>query len=451
MSSTSWKSYGGIYKTHKINNLGVGTIVTDRIIVRKQNLTVQIIEDNVVIEGYQDTRGNVLATQNTVSIGSMYAGNSVYVDNRILFINNVVDGSTDGDGNPIFNDSANPISNVVSKYQNTYNYIGGNSTSIGIGTDAPRKFLEIYENDDIVTDQNTETTMLSVRSHRNKTNSVLVSNNDTLYSAGVKARASGNQGSLEFHASDLSSNGNSIATLQNVGADFKIHNDLSYGNIYIDALTIYLQSDGTTKMDISNNVQISTQLTIFNDVSNTFLSEYYTDVSSNYQTTDAIVLNGNDASSNIFQHFVNVNNKGLSIGGGGFIEDNTISTGTLGLITNNNSSSDSSFVPTMTICEGTLSKVKNRTTLGINTYSPNTNDYMLDINGKTRISHGEIHVRAKPEFVVSSMSFSKDNLDYGMIVGTSLTNSDTSYNAFVTEDGGENWTMKEIVGDGTIN
>ena len=133
------------------------------------------------------------------------------------------------------------------------------------------------------------------------------------------------------------------------------------------------------------------------------------------------------------------------------LEDNTISTGTLGLLTNNNSSSDSSFVPTMTICEGTSSKVKNRTTLGINTYSPNTNDYTLDINGKTRIGHGEIHVRAKPEFVVSSMSFSKDNLDYGMIVGTSLTNSDTSYNAFVTEDGGENWTMKEVVGDTTIN
>ena len=319
MSSTSWKSYGGIYNTHKINNLGVGTIVTDRIIVRKQNLAVQVIEDNVIIEGYQDTRGNVLATQNTVAIGSMYAGNSVYVDNRILFINNVVDGSTDGDGNPIFNDSANPISNVVSKYQNTYNYIGGNSTSIGIGTDTPRNFLEIYENDDIVSDQNTETTMLSVRSHRNKTNSVVVSNNDTLYSAGVKARASGNQGSLEFHASDLSSNGNSIATLQNVGADFKIHNDLSYGNIYIDALTIYLQSDGTTKMDISNNVQISTQVSISNtDVSNSYLREYYLDASTNYQTTDGMVLNASDASANIFQHFVNTNNKGFSIGGGGF-------------------------------------------------------------------------------------------------------------------------------------
>ena len=37
----------------------------------------------------------------------MYAGNSVYVDNRILFINNVVDGSTDG--NPIFNDWQIPL------------------------------------------------------------------------------------------------------------------------------------------------------------------------------------------------------------------------------------------------------------------------------------------------------------------------------------------------------
>ena len=72
MSSTSWKSYGGIYKTHKLNNLGVGTIVTDRIIVRKQNLAVQVIEDNVVIEGYQETRGNLLATQNQVAYSSVF-------------------------------------------------------------------------------------------------------------------------------------------------------------------------------------------------------------------------------------------------------------------------------------------------------------------------------------------------------------------------------------------
>lgn len=455
MSSTSWKSYGGIYKTHKINNLGVGTIVTDRIIVRKQNVAVQTIEDNVIIEGYQDTRGNVLATQNHVAASSVFAGNSVFVDNRILFINNLVNAGEVA-GAVIFNDSAEPVTNLVTKYQDTYNYIGGNTTSIGIGTDTPRNFLEIYENDDIVqpAQQNTEVTMLSVRSHRNKTNSVLVSNNDSLYSAGLKARADGNNSSLEFHASDLSSNGNSIATLQNAGSNFKIHNDLSYGNIYIDALTIHLQSDGTTKIDLSNNVNISTQLTISNDISNTFLSEYYVDASSSYQTSNALVLNGNDASSNVFQHYVNSKQKGLSIGGGGFMENNTLSVGTLGLFTDNNSSSDSSFVPTMTICESNASKVKNRTTLGINTYSPNTNDYSLDINGKTRIGHGEIHVRAKPQFVINSMSFSKEDLNYGIAVGKIVTDPnsllDLSYAAFVTEDGGENWTRKEVVGDGTI-
>lgn len=454
MSSTSWKSYGGIYKTHKINNLGVGTIVTDRIIVRKQNLAVQVIEDNVVLEGYQDTRGNVLATQNMVSIDSLYSGNSVYIDNRILFINNLVADSTDAEGNPIFGDANTPIVDTVTKYQNTHNYIGGNNTSIGIGTDAPRNFFEVYENDDFVqpAQQNTETTMLSVRSHRNITNSVLVSNNDTLYSAGVKARAYANQSSLEFHASDISSNGNSIATLQNIGPNFRVQTDLSYGQIYINSATIYLQNDGTTKIDVSHNIQISTQLSVSNsDISNSFLNEYYTDASTNYQTTDGIVLHASDASANIFQHFVNSNNKGLSIGGGGFIQDNTLSTGTLGLITNNNSSSDSSFVPTITICEGTESNIKNRTTLGINTYSPNTNNYSLDVNGKTHIGHGEIHVRAKPQFIVSSMSFSKENNNFGMVVGKSLTNSDTSYNSFVTEDGGDNWTMKEVVGDGTIN
>ena len=457
MSSTSWKSYGGIYKTHKINNLGVGTIVTDRIIVRKQNLSTQVIEDNVIIEGYQETRGNLLVTQHQVAASSVFAGNSVFIDNRLFFINNlvnatVIDGEiifgVDGDNNLL------PIANLETKYTSTHNYIGGNATSIGIGTDSPRNFLEIYENDDFVepAQQNTETTLFSARSHRNITNSILISNQD-YYSAGVKARAYANEGSLEFHASDLSSNGNVVATLKNSGSNFRIDNNTATGDIYIDAMTIYLQSDGTTKIDVSNNVIISTQLSISNtDVSNSFLNEYYADASSNYQTTDAIVLHASDASANIFQHYVNTNNKGLSIGGGGFVEDNTLSTGTLGLLTENNSSSDSSFVPTMTICEGTSSKVKNRTTLGVNTYSPTTNEYTLDINGKTRIGHGEVHVRSKPQFVVNSMSFSQDNPDYGMVVGSSLSNIDLSdnYNAFVTEDGGENWTMKEVVGDGTI-
>ena len=86
--SSSWKSYGGIYKSHKINNLGVGTIITDRIIVRKVNTTTQTIDDSLVVTGYQDTRGNVLSTQNTVSISNVFAGNSVFIDNRLLFINN---------------------------------------------------------------------------------------------------------------------------------------------------------------------------------------------------------------------------------------------------------------------------------------------------------------------------------------------------------------------------
>ena len=456
MSSTSWKSYGGIYKTHKLNNLGVGTIVTDRIIVRKQNLAVQVIEDNVVIEGYQETRGNLLATQNQVAYSSVFAGNSLFVDNRLLFINNLVNASII-DGEVTFgvdeNNNLLPVEDLETKYQDTHNYIGGNATSIGIGTDTPRNFFEIYENDDFVApaQQNTETTLFSARSHRNITNSILISNQD-YYSAGVKARAYANESSLEFHASDLNSNGNVVATLKNSGSNFRIDNNTATGDIYIDAMTLYLQSDGTTKIDVSNNVIISTQLSISNtDVSNSFLSEYYTDASSNYQTTDAIQLNASGASANIFQHYVNTNNKGLSIGGGGFIENNTLSSGTLGLFTNNNSSSDSSFVPTMTICEGTSSKIKNRTTLGVNTYSPTTNDYSLDINGATHIGHGEVHVRSKPQFVVKSMSFSQANPDYGMVVGTSLSNSDLSYNAFVTEDGGANWTMKEVAGDGTIN
>ncbi len=436
MSAASWKSYGGIYKTNNINNLGVGTIVTDRILVRKQNTTVLTFNDSITVQGYQDVTGNVLSTQNTVSIGSVFAGNSVFVDNRILFVDNIVNKKVEGD--PGFTTPNAPISNLTDTYQSATNYIGGNLTTVGIGTNAPRHFFEVYENSDTVNgNTNVDTTMFSVRSERNKTNSILVSNND---GTGVKTKANGNVSSLEFHASDLDTTGNLIATLQNSGSDFKIQNDV--GSIYIDALTLYLQSDGTTKIDVSNNVTISSQLSVSNSaVSNSFLSEYYTDASSNYQTTDGIVLTASDASANIFQHFVNTSNKGLSIGGGGFIENKNVSTGTIGLLSENNSSSDSSFIPTMTICEGT-SKIANRTTLGVNTYSPNTSNYTMDINGKTRIGHSEIHIREKPDFVINNIDFSKTTPLYGMVAGG--VNAESLFSVYVTEDGGENWTMKSI-------
>ena len=44
----SWKQYGGIRKNDKLNNLALGTLVADDILLRQVKVTTHIFEDTIV-------------------------------------------------------------------------------------------------------------------------------------------------------------------------------------------------------------------------------------------------------------------------------------------------------------------------------------------------------------------------------------------------------------------
>ena len=63
------------------------------------------------------------------------------------------------------------------------------------------------------------------------------------------------------------------------------------------------------------------------------------------------------------------------------------------------------YVPSKTIVSGN-SLVKTRSTIGINTYSPKTELYIMDINGPVCIQHQEIHLIAKVNFILTFLIYS---------------------------------------------
>ena len=66
----SWKQYGGIRKNDKLNNLAIGTLVADDIILRQVKVTTHIFEDTIVAKkDIQFAEGSDLQHKNWVLFG----------------------------------------------------------------------------------------------------------------------------------------------------------------------------------------------------------------------------------------------------------------------------------------------------------------------------------------------------------------------------------------------
>jgi hypothetical protein len=66
--------------------------------------------------------------------------------------------------------------------------------------------------------------------------------------------------------------------------------------------------------------------------------------------------------------------------------------GTIGL-----TSIDASYQPAQVIVANNTAD-KHKISVGINTYSPETSKYVMDINGPTRIGTGEMHIKIHNNF-----------------------------------------------------
>ena len=441
--ANSWKKYGGIYKSDKYNSIGVGTMVADQVLIRQRVITSTQIAGSLYV-GENVSINNNLQVDNTTSLsGELYADTNTYIGDKLYF-----------------NREEDLSNNYVA-------YVAGNSKTgnIGIGTMTPRTFLDINvsnselnsgQGDSIVGD--TITDVLTVRNSNNRIRNIIAQN---VHNSGVVVDTSGDIASIEFYQGDISDN-TALTPL-------KIVANTSKELLTLHSKDNYIVSTNDSKINTENNLIITTSnitninsittiskrtgneqllngtITVYDNSASVFLYDYYKEPSAN--SGNAITVVSEDASSNAFVNIVTPNNNGLSIGGGAYPRDKNRTMGTIGIL-----QSDISYIPTQVIVSNN-DPIKYKTSMGINTYCPESNKYVMDINGPTRIGNGEIHHSYTASFQGTFAKFLKQGQQkrlFGTLAGTpyasQLIDSEVqySYNIITTIDGGTTWNILDL-------
>ena len=448
--ANSWKKYGGIYKSDKYNSIGVGTMVADQVLIRQRVISSSQVEGSLIVGENASIGQELTVNQNAYIKKDLYVDRSAYVLDKLFF-------------------------NKVEDTNNNYTaFIAGNSKSgrLGIGTFAPTAFLDINVSNSATNSGaggsavgSDVTDVLTVRNSNNKIRNIIAQN---VHKSGVVVETIGNIASMGFYKGnvDISSaippvsivvdTSNSILTISSKDNNITSSNNTNFTS----ANNTFITSNKDLSMNTANNLTITTgnittinsivsiskrvanepllngTITIYDNSANIYLVDYYQE--NTVKSGNAITVVSSDNSSNSFINIVTPNKKGFSIGGGAYPADISRSMGTIGV-----TSTDASYQPAQVIvANNTIDKHK--ISVGINTYSPETSKYVMDINGPTRIGNGEMHIREHIKFQQNTMHFSKQNPCFGVVVGSPYR-IDASTNAFayqflVTTDCGINWT-----------
>lgn len=382
MAMNSWRQYGGIYANEKFQNIGVGTVVADKILLRQQNINQTKINGTLNVTQDVDVSGQITAQTGLVSLSD------AYIKRKLFF------GITS-----------------VAVDTNRY-YITGDSLNgfIGINTQTPTYALDITSDN---------TNILALRSSNSTIKNILGEN---ISKNGITSIVTPSSASFGFFVGGnveigtpnniMSSTGDKLSVISNV---FQLN-----ANVCI------------SKTNITSSI-FNENLTIYDNSINTYLYDVYGNASIN--TGSALSLVASDGNANTFMHISTPNKIGGTINGGVFPGDSTRGMLTLGV-------TNPSFIPAQEIVSG-KNILYYRATTGFNTFSPKTENYVVDINGPTHIVNGELITLVTTNFQITAMKFSKLNPLVGFAVGTptsQVNNFFTQYFASTT-NGGQTWTV----------
>ena len=237
-------------------------------------------------------------------------------------------------------------------------------------------------------------------------------------------------------------------------AHIRFYYDSSFSTGKVDGFIAY-HKGGTMTIDVSDNVNVSSKMTIaYNNytdahINNETVAIY--DISSGFYhpaiygnshvvTGSAATFVTSDFSSNTFVNITTPEGKGFMIGGGAYAGDVDRAYGSLGVTGNVN--------PSQMIVAGN-SIVKYFSTTGINTYKPRTDKYVLDINGPIHVDNGDITSVVQTPFEIYQLSIAQNNRQYGVGIGSSIdisTNVATYYREQLikTTDYGQTWKTIDL-------
>lgn len=419
---SSWKKYGGINHFEQLTNINSTNLVVDHLSLRFPYEGIFSICGELIVSG-DSFLDNDLTIQ-----GNTYCENNVFVTKE-LYVDGKVGLSTDLNvrGNTYL---YNPLYLTGNTGKGTM-YFVGDTNGVGMNKQNPQAILDIYGSKpeilNVYSDQYYTTNILA----RNKLNYGITLTSDILSS------------NINFYHRDIPIH--SINDNGNGGGQIKYE---PIGNMIINVpnntkiLSKMVVSDRLDTLSESVDGEV---VTIYDNPSGFFLFDIYNN--SSIYNGNALSLISTDTHSITFLSIIAPDQMGWKWGGGAFPNDSTRNMSTMGYIDENQK-----YVPSETIVSGN-SLVKNRSTIGINTYSPKTEMYIMDINGPVCIQHQEIHLIAKVNFEIVSVSFSKINSLLGIAIGKSNTiDNQYNYNYFylLTSNGGKTWNENQLIYTNTI-
>ena len=404
----SWKKYGGTNKLDKLNNISVNTIVTDKFTLK-----------NFYV-GDWDICGGLNVTNNANIKKDLYVEGSIFGTGDIT-----IDGSMNVFNTNIIGDVF--VANSAYIRENIFldlsggTLLHGENRKFGFNTLTPQATIDICG--DLVRTIDIHTSTLSNKN--------------------VIARNVNSQGITE----------NVEPTRSYI--DFYVDNSMNLATENYNGRLLYEQG-GNFTVDVSNIVKFKPRVIFSQDLNKTLLADermiiysnplavvpyipsIYNDTS--FKTGTAAYMVAADNSSNVFFRMGTEEGRGMTLGGGYFLNNKIM--GTIALI-------DSSNVkyPAMNIISGNL--ITNlKTSIAVNKYnvsttSNGTNRYAMDINGPVKMIHQELIVADDVTFQVFSTDFSGN---VGIAIGSPSTISSPYRQYFLkTIDGGYTWTSSRII------
>lgn len=454
--SNSWKKYGGIYKSDRYNSIGVGTMVADQVLIRQRVISSSQVAGSLIV-GENVSVGLDLSVKGSTSVsGELFANSTSYFGDKLYF------------------------NKSIDTYNNYISFLYGDSKAgrLGIGTTTPTSFVDINVSDAIGNSGiggsavgNAVINVLTVRNSNNQIRNIIAQN---VHKSGIVANTIGNIASIGFYRGnvDVSSaippiyvsadTSNNIFTISSQNNRIISTNNTTVSStndtIILSNKDLSINTVANTRLDTSNNLTITTgnvstinsfvslskrsgntpllngTITIYDNSAAVFLTDYYQQ--STVKAGNAVTIVSADISSSAFINIVTPNKNGFSIGGGAYPRDISRTMGTIGL-----TPTDASYLPTHVMVTN-KNIDKHKISVGINTYSPESNKYTMDINGPTRVGNGEMHIKYYSNFQQSSVHFSKTNPKFGVIVGSPFSKTDVfAYKFLTTSDGGVTWRV----------
>jgi hypothetical protein len=424
-----WKQYGGINKLDNQNNIVVNTLTTDFLTVNNPyvgdfdicgNLIVQnsfavlgnvSLSDNLKVKNNVDISGNLSISGSVTALSNFniqdinLAGNMVVNGALSQFVNNIIAQGNVQVNNRIILDPSGDV------------FLQGNDNKIGINVRSPQATLDICGN---------AISSLNVFSNNVNTRNIIAQNRNR--------------------------NGIAVAVDTSYSV-ISFYNDNSLNSGISPGSTITYNNGGSLVIDASNNTIVASQL-IVSERNNT--SHVFNTTASIYDTSNGVFMyntyrNGNistgtalslvslDNSSNTFLNITTPNKKGLLMCGGSYPLDMSRSMSSFGYL-----DKLGGYVPSQMIVSGN-NVAKMQSTIGINTYAPRTEKYVLDINGPIHICNGDIKTTFVSNSEITSISKSAGYLNNFIAVGSPVktTRYYTQY-AYRSTNGGQSWSETRI-------